>query len=217
MSESIIEIATGNRALTYLPVGSLRRFGVAANGGNLYRCVYSTSRLHMLGGKWPDGTIEYRWSPRYPIPMWVLEKWLSAEDYAGSEVDWHKDPETNLFTLGPYPRDGEYEFCFGWPTDMEPSLGQVEAIIQYLAWQKQNCNTQDYLTAMEDDLALKQKNWMENNAYMMRDAIRTRAMRPTPSNPKGKALTADDMKFNITADELPKLSKGGIMPTEKPQ
>ena len=202
----LISMATGNRPVQHLPVGSLRRFGIAENGSNLYRVVFSTSRLQMLGGKWPDGAVEYRWSPRYPtpLPMWVLEKWLSAMDYAGPESQWQKDPETNLFTLGPYPKDGEYEYCFGWPLDMEPSITQVEAVIQYLEYKKLNFSEGDHLRALEDDVAKKQRNWMENNEYIMRDAIRTKAMRPTPSNPEGKTLTANDMKFNITADQLPR-------------
>lgn len=201
----LISLATGNKPVQHLPVGSLRSFGIAENGSNLYRVVFSTSRLQMLGGKWKDGRTEYRWVPRYPVPtpFWALEKWLSAADYAGAESEWPKDPETGLFTMGPYPRDGEYEYCFGWPLDMEPTLTQVGAVIQYLEYKRRNFNTGDYLRALEDDVATKQRKWMEQNEYIMRDAIRTRAMRPTPSNPKGKTLTAEDMKFNITADQLP--------------
>jgi len=210
VDNSVVQIGTTNRPVTHLPVGSLRRFGIAENGGNLYRVVYSTSRLHQLGGKWPDGSVEYRWVPRYPIAMWVLEKWLSAFDYAGPESDWVKDPETNLFTLGMYPKDGEYEFCFGWPTDMQPTIDKIGDVIQYLNRQRENKSTEDFLRTAEDDLAYKQRRWMERNEYIMRDAIRTKAMRPTPSNPKGKTLTANDMKFNITADQL-HMGKGGIM------
>ena len=203
MSELLL--ATGNVPIQHLPIGSMRGFGISENGSNLYRVVFSTSRLQLLGGKWKDGRTEYRWVPRYPtpVPMWVLEKWLSAADYAGAESEWPKCPETGLLTMGPYPKDGEYEFCFGWPLDMEPGRTQVEAVIQYLDWKKLNFNTGDHLRALEDDVAKQQRNWMENNAYIMNDAIRTKACRPTPSNPQGKTLTADDMKFNITAEQLP--------------
>ena len=54
--------------------------------------------------------------------------------------------------------------------------------------------------------------------YIMRDAIRTKAMRPTPSNPQGKTLTADDMKFNITAEQLPAnmpRKAGGVTVTQE--
>jgi hypothetical protein len=174
----------------------------------------------MLGGRWPDGVVEYRWVPRYttPVPFWALEKWLSAADYAGPESEWVKDAETNLYTLGPYPKDGEYEYCFGWPLDMEPSQTQVQAVIQYLDWKRLNFNTGDHLRALEDDVATKQRNWMEQNEYIMRDAIRTKACRPTASNPTGRTLTADDMKFNITADQLPATMPrrdGGVTVTQE--
>ena len=193
------------KPLQFLPIGSMRQFGITPSGGNLYRVILSTSRMEMVGGKWPDGRIEYRWVPRYPTPaaFWVLEKWLSAEDYAGPESQWLPDFESGLFTLGPYPKDGEYEMVFGWPTDLEPGASQVAAVIQYLEYKRRNYTANDYLRALEDDVAKKKADWLDRNMYIMRDAIRTKACRPTPSNPKGKTLTADDMKFNVTADQLP--------------
>jgi len=219
MATELFTIANGSKPLQYLPVGSLRKFGITPNGGNLYRIILSTSRLHMLGGTWPDGLTEYRWVPRYPMPMWCLEKWISAEDYAGPESDWHKDPATNLFTLGPYPKDGEYEFCFGWPFDMEPTYQQIEDVIGFLERRRQTHKMGDYLAEMEAENLRRQDQWLERNAYIMRDAIRTKAMRPTPSNPQGKTLTADDFSFNYfkkTANDVG-LGKGGIVPKEKVQ
>lgn len=59
----------------------------------LYRVVWSESRYYLLGGQWGDtGKVEYRWAPYYAgRKEWVLEKWLSPEEFGGSEAQWAID------------------------------------------------------------------------------------------------------------------------------
>jgi hypothetical protein len=92
------------------------RFGENLFGQPIYRVVFSDSRTDLLGGKWPDGKCEYREVPRYPgiRGKWILEKWQSAEEYAGTKEQYNReqhDPDSGLLTCGPYPHRGEYSLC----------------------------------------------------------------------------------------------------------
>ena len=119
-------------AVQLLPTVPMQRYGQNLYGQSLYRVVFSDSRTDLLGGKWPDGACEYRESPRYPAirGQWILEKWRSAEEYAGSReayelAQW--DSESHLLTCGPYPHRGEYVHCYTFP--FVPGDGMVNQII----------------------------------------------------------------------------------------
>lgn len=91
---------------------------------DLFRIVFSDSRTDLIGGKWPDGTCEYREAPRYPgiRGKWIMEKWVCCEDYAGQREEYERqqlDVESGLYTCGPYPHRGEYTYCHTFIT--EPS------------------------------------------------------------------------------------------------
>ena len=102
-------------------------YGENLFGQPIYRLVYSDSRTDLVGGKWPDGNCEYREVPRYPAikGQWIMEKWVSAEDYAGPREAYEMqqlDIESGLYTCGPYPHRGEYTHChtfIGSPTEMQ--------------------------------------------------------------------------------------------------
>lgn len=101
-------------------------WGKNPHGKPLYRVIWSESRTYILGGCWPDGAIEYRHSPYYGTRQeWVLEKWLTAKEYAGSEDEWNLSQiDENLarhgmavYAMGPYPANGWYEHCYSFPVD----------------------------------------------------------------------------------------------------
>ena len=128
---------------------SLRHLGITDYGDNEWRVVWGPSRLYIVGGMWQDhiGTIpndrelveagrdlslvsrraEYRWIPKYPTERWILERWLTPFEYAGSPSAYaveQWDEEAKLLTLGPYPERGEYEGCYVFPE--EPTYQQIE-------------------------------------------------------------------------------------------
>ena len=108
------------KAVQILPTVPMARYGKNPYGDSLYRVVFSDSRTDLLGGKWPDGACEYRESPRYPgiRGQWILEKWCSAEEYAGKPDAYAReqwDSESHLLTCGPYPTRGEYVHCYTFP------------------------------------------------------------------------------------------------------
>lgn len=101
----------------------------------LYRVVWSESRLYLLGGEWPDGRIEYRWAPYYAgRKEWVLEKWLSPEEFAGSKETWEsdsRDPSTGLYRMGPYPSMGWYDHCYSFPEGQDPNMSAIVPLLEY--------------------------------------------------------------------------------------
>lgn len=116
-----------------LPGIPMQRYGSTPYEGQpLYRVVFSDSRTDLLGGKWPDGACEYREVLRYPgiRGQWVLEKWLSAEEYAGTPAQYEKeqwDPTSGLLTTGPYPNRGEYTHCYTFP--YAPTDSMIRTVI----------------------------------------------------------------------------------------
>lgn len=115
------------RSVSIFPGMSMERFGENIFAQPLYRIVFSDSRTDLLGGKWPDGNCEYREVPRYPAVrgQWIMEKWVSPEDYAGNREAYELeqfDAESGLLTCGPYPHRGEYTYCHtfvGTPSEMQ--------------------------------------------------------------------------------------------------
>lgn len=104
----------------------MKRFGDNPYGEALFRVVFSDSRTDLIGGKWPDGICDYREARRYPfIHAWVLEKWQSPEEYAGTREYYERqqlDAPSGLFTCGPYPARGEYAYCYTFPFQPEDSM-----------------------------------------------------------------------------------------------
>ena len=108
------------KSVQTLPTVPMKRYGENPYAEPLYRVVFSDSRTDLLGGKWPDGTCEYREVLRYPgiRGQWILEKWCSAEEYAGKPEEYNRaqfDPDSGLLTCGPYPYRGEYAHCYTFP------------------------------------------------------------------------------------------------------
>lgn len=83
----------GNQPSIELWSGEPNVWGKNPREWPLYRVLWSESRYYLLGGEWGDnGKVEYRWAPYYAgRKEWVLEKWLSPEEFAGSEAQWNID------------------------------------------------------------------------------------------------------------------------------
>lgn len=119
------------------PGGSLAQFGKTPSGKNIWRVVWSESVNHLFGARWMDvGFIGYRYIPSYMNKKcYVLEKFLTPYQFDKcTEEMWnrrHKDPDTGLAQLGPYPANGTYYGPF-WEFNGYPTLGAVESIIGIL-------------------------------------------------------------------------------------
>lgn len=115
------------RAVSVYPGISMAHYGENPYGEPLYRVIFSDSRTDLQGGKWPDGTCEYREVFRYPgvKHKWILEVWKSPIESAGTPQHYELeqwDAESHLLSNGPYPHRGEYWLChefIGEPTEMQ--------------------------------------------------------------------------------------------------
>ena len=109
-----------------LPTIPMQRFGLNAFGKPLYRVVWSESRTYLLGGNWEGGSFEVRETPLYEDAAWILEKWQSAEQFAGSREEWdRKEADSNTPSLGPYPNEGEYVFAYRFPFEPTDSMVSI--------------------------------------------------------------------------------------------
>lgn len=137
--------------------GHPNTYGKNPLGKPLYRIVWSESVYWMLGGEWGDGLIEYRWVPRYfGREEWVLEKWLTAKEYAGDREDWEKELDNGLYTMGPYPTSGQYEQCYSFKQDEVPNLQEMAQILEY---GRNHYSFQQIRTAIGLWHQKKQKEW----------------------------------------------------------
>jgi hypothetical protein len=132
---SVISVNAAPADVQHFPA-DLRGYGTNPFGKPIYRCIWSESRLHQIGGQFPDGTREYRWVPLYPVtpltpPCWKLEKWLPAVAFAGPRelYEADKDPVSGLIPTGPYPTAGEYDHCYSFPTDAPVTISMIESMI----------------------------------------------------------------------------------------
>ena len=97
--------------------------GKADNGLPLFRIVRGHDRLTHIGGKWNDfdhsgnlirSVVEVRQVLKYPeaADRYIFEALCPPENY-GTEQDWQQFTEwidgKRIETLGPFPRQGEYE------------------------------------------------------------------------------------------------------------
>ena len=108
----------------------MERYGLNPFSRPLFRVVWSDSRTFLLGGNWGNGSFEMRETLCYDdIHAWVLEKWQSAEDFAGDRELWDaKERTEGIPSLGPYPSEGDYAFVYAFP--QEPTDSMISLVIR---------------------------------------------------------------------------------------
>jgi hypothetical protein len=198
----------GNDQEPVLWNGDLTSFGQNPFGQNRWRVIWAPSRVYLVGGRWTDreeGKIvrtvdEYRWIPRYGGDEgWILEKWLSAMEYAGTKEAWdmqNMDPETAIEELGPYPTQGVYEAAWKFPA--YPTASEVERCIQMVRYGKEKYSKADIRDAHRNALEGKEKARGDNFEAMVRDAMPAFPLRaisgsPYRSGPDPIRLTTKDL------------------------
>ena len=118
------------REVTLYPGLDLSAVGTTPTGQPLFRVVLASSRLETAY----DEAGQFHRLPVYFHEGWILEKWLKAEDFAGT-------PETfkdNCKTVGlkkPYPSDGEYDAVHPFKTNEEVQLAELYAQMAQYGWE----------------------------------------------------------------------------------
>jgi hypothetical protein len=155
----------------------------------LYRVIWSETHFYLLGGSWPDGAIEYRWAPYYAgRKEWVLEKWLSPEQFAGSRFDWENSQMDGfldahgmtVYTMGPYPAHGWYEHCYSFPSDSEPNLGAIVPLIE----QTKNLTLAQIKAGIQLYHERQRKEWGQKVEDGIHEAMPAFGNSPTNLNPR---------------------------------
>lgn len=120
----------------------MARFGLNPFGETMYRIVLIESRRSIVYGQWNgSGHPRASWQPTYPHLMiaaqqmndpqetpalYVLEKWLSAFEFAGcSAAAWARD--LDCLMLGNYPHRGEYQMIGS--TAIRPADTNIDKLI----------------------------------------------------------------------------------------
>ncbi len=104
---------------------ALEKFGKNPHGQFNYRVVRADTRIQFIAGEF---------CPKYPKygGTWILEVWCAPEKY-GDQVSWEAAKDHNgRSSLGPYPRQGDYEMSYAFLNDKEAympgeELAQVTA------------------------------------------------------------------------------------------
>ena len=117
--------------LNYDPVSNLQhfpiamsRFGLNPQGAPLYRIVFAPSRRYLVVGE----AAEWRVLHKQLGPVWIMERWLPAEQFAKCTRDeWNRD----MLVLGPWPEKGEYELCHVFDT-APPADASIETLIAWI-------------------------------------------------------------------------------------
>lgn len=195
----------------------MARFGLNPFNEPLWRIVFAPSVFYLVGGKWPDGVIEYRMRPRYRelassapkdketgVPYaWVLEKWISAfEDSGMTESTYNlmfTDTSTGLLLNGPYPSRGVYHHVHTFDA-VSPGDCNLEWIVGIIAKAKSNDPAQ-VKQAIDEHYAAEQKRKRAEGIDQARNSGPAFGMRPA-SLPGGGVHSSKSTKFNLTAPEL---------------
>lgn len=152
--------------LRFYPMPNMARFGVNEYQENLYRIIWSETR-RSLAGEYPFTS--YAWLPTYTHIQpgaWVLERWLSADDFAKcTKAYW----DENLLVLGPWPARGEYEHAHTFE-----ACGPVDANLDKLiSWIEagRKASYQDNLDACRNKYEAQERATRSTQDAMIRDAM----------------------------------------------
>jgi hypothetical protein len=189
----------------------MARFGLNPFGENLWRIVFAPTVHRLIGGKWKDGSIEYRLRPTYRDlkDKWILEKWISAFEFCqmteGTYNFMMADSETGMYPAGPYPHRGTYFHVHTFES-VQPGDCNLEWIVGVIAKAKNNDPAQ-VKQAIDEHYSAQErarKSTQRDQLVELRPSFGTR---PT-SLPGGGVHTTKTFKFDLSAADL----KGRGMP-----
>jgi hypothetical protein len=199
-SESILGIPDPR----HFPMG-MARFGLNSFQENLWRIVFAPSVHTMIGGKWPDGAVEYRLRPKYRDlgDVWVLEKWISAfEDSGMTETTYNwlmADSTTGLLPSGPYPHRGVYHHVHTFEA-VAPGDCNLEWLVGIIAKAKTN-DPAAVKQAIDEHYAKEQRARHQLGIDKLVENRPAFGMRPT-SLPGGGVHSVKSFRFDVAAKDL---------------
>ena len=116
--------------ITMYPGLDLSSVGKTPTGAPLFRVVLASSRIETVYDS--EGT--FHRIPVYFHDGWVLEKWLKAEDFAGTPERFAADCKTAGLKKR-YPTEGEYDAVHPFKTNDEVQLALLYAQMAQYGWE----------------------------------------------------------------------------------
>jgi len=180
---------------------TLRKFGRNPFGKNIYRVIWSETRV-----RWGDGkqVLEYF----HLQPQWILEKWMSAEQY-GSPEEWNqmRDRETGEIALGPYPNEGDWEHSYSFGHGTPLCATSIELICRLIEAGLARYNHHQRLEAIKAAKEKQRQAWRQRVAdefHEAQDAFRDADGISKPfSGPDGHRGSKTDRQLTLTTADVP--------------
>lgn len=172
----------------------MKRYGLNPYGEPLWRVVWGESRFYLAGAL--GGRAE--WLPLYGFPCWVLEKWLTPEQFAGTKQAWEQAELTSGTLLGPYPSRGEYEPAHIF-RNFEPTTGAIE---KFMAWINagKNYSYAEKKAALQAEIDKKESARLARGVEIYNESQGPFRHNPVSGNPGKKK--PEDIKLPLAAEDL---------------
>lgn len=191
----------------------MSKYGKNPYGDNLFRLVWAPSARYLIYGTWPDGSTKASWNRKYPQAgdNWVLDKWLSAYEFAKCTPEvWNE----TMTILGPYPDRGEYDLAHVFDM-VNPDDSNLEKLIIWINEGK-NRSFFENRVACQANADAEELDRKRLRLDIIRDSLPAFGAAPMVGHGGGRGTkTAPILK---SAEELGLPTGGGqsrVMPTRK--
>jgi hypothetical protein len=155
-----------NKSELIIHTVDLSKYGKNPAGNPIFRVVWGPSRVEKFFYRHTQQVIEAKTYP--DCEMWVLEKWMSALDFAGTKEDFDRQQKKLEINME-YPADGEYAECMRFPTN--ESVSMATQAVEMLLYGKANVTEKERIQALKLREELKEKDADERASAMIRDAL----------------------------------------------
>jgi hypothetical protein len=176
----------------------MKRYGLNPYGEPIWRVVWGESVFYQAGT--PGGDLQ--WLPTYGIPVWVLEKWLPAEKFAGTRQQWELDERASGIRLGTYPSQGEYATSFLFmegAKPYEPTAGAIEKVINLIR-AGESLSFIQKRAALQAEVDRKREAQEKRGIEIYKESQGPFGHNPVAGIPSKKR--PEDMRLDIAAEDL---------------
>lgn len=183
----------------------MERFGQNPFAENIWRIVFCPSRRHIVYGEWLNGERKASWCTTYPDvgPRWILEKWISAFEFARCNEDqWNQE----LTVLGPYPSRGEYHICHTFSGS--PADANVEKLIVMILQGKKH-SYQEVHTACVDAYEKEQAEISNEMQARIGNVLPAFGAAPLSGYGGGRGTKTFEVNFSAAEAGLPIMPRAG--------
>lgn len=144
----------------------LSAFGKTPTGDPLFRVVWAPGRIEKCWWKETKQLFDVQMYPE--CEQWVLEKWMSALDYAGPP-EGYASQHAKMPIAMEYPADGEYAECMRFPNN--ESVSMAAKAVELLVYGKTNITEKERIQALRLREEMKEKDQDEQTSAAIKDVL----------------------------------------------